>query len=505
MVLFSVVMGQFTFRYGFPPRSPVACGLWCGTLGGLHQRLLVAKVKLPPFIVTLGMQSFWATNFPSISKNETIRAQDIEAEAAAATSSSEPSSTWGEPVFTVGVVLHGLCSVFVMALRPEATTAWGRQCPRAVRRTTKEAPPSLSGVQIRPCPEFSVYHASGAICAFAGLGASIRADPLGVAHVGRARLISRASPPSDRGHLAFSAARRARILGAFFGSSQSSACSPLACGFSGRCANGPISLIGASSSSPPSRFEVSESERSDRLIRTPFPPGQEPSEALIRVTGTRTIAVLRTLPGGNPRVIAKQRSGKSTVDKGDIGSRRPDEGRVILEGSKVNFHSPLDARKHGIETVYQQLAMSPALSIADNIFMGRELRKPGIMGKVFRQLDRPAMEKFAREKLNDLGLMTIQNIRQAVETLSGGQRQGVAVARAAAFGSKGHHPRRADRRARRQGKPAGTRAHSRREEARHSDRAHQPQHAPCLRGGRSHPHPSARQAHLRDPAQGLTR
>jgi fructose transport system ATP-binding protein len=80
--------------------------------------------------------------------------------------------------------------------------------------------------------------------------------------------------------------------------------------------------------------------------------------------------------------------------------------------------------------------MSPALSIADNMFMGRELRKPGIMGKWLRQLDRPEMEKFAREKLNELGLMTIQNIRQAVETLSGGQRQGVAVARAAAFGSK---------------------------------------------------------------------
>jgi fructose transport system ATP-binding protein len=80
--------------------------------------------------------------------------------------------------------------------------------------------------------------------------------------------------------------------------------------------------------------------------------------------------------------------------------------------------------------------MSPALSIADNMFMGREIRKPGLMGKLFRKLDRAAMEQFAREKLSELGLMTIQNINQAVETLSGGQRQGVAVARAAAFGSK---------------------------------------------------------------------
>jgi fructose transport system ATP-binding protein len=102
----------------------------------------------------------------------------------------------------------------------------------------------------------------------------------------------------------------------------------------------------------------------------------------------------------------------------------------------VLFKTPIEAREAGIECVYQQLALSPALSIADNMFLGRELRKPGIMGQWFRMLDRPAMEKRARDKLTELGLMTIQNISQAVETLSGGQRQGVAVARAAAFGSK---------------------------------------------------------------------
>ncbi len=80
--------------------------------------------------------------------------------------------------------------------------------------------------------------------------------------------------------------------------------------------------------------------------------------------------------------------------------------------------------------------MSPALSIADNMFMGREVRSEGVMGKYFGRLDKKKMEDFARQKLSDLGLMTIQNINQAVETLSGGQRQGVAVARAAAFGSK---------------------------------------------------------------------
>lgn len=141
-------------------------------------------------------------------------------------------------------------------------------------------------------------------------------------------------------------------------------------------------------------------------------------------------------PGEILAVIGDNGAGKSTLIKSVSGAVVPDEGEITLEGKRIRFTSPNEARHAGIETVYQTLAMSPALSIADNMFMGRELRKPGFMGKVFRQLDHAAMEKFARDKLSELGLMTIQNINQAVETLSGGQRQGVAVARAAAFGSK---------------------------------------------------------------------
>ncbi|MEM9707214.1 MAG: ATP-binding cassette domain-containing protein [Pseudomonadota bacterium] len=142
------------------------------------------------------------------------------------------------------------------------------------------------------------------------------------------------------------------------------------------------------------------------------------------------------MPGEILAVIGDNGAGKSTLIKAISGAVVPDEGEIWLEGQPVRFSSPIEAREHGIETVYQTLAMSPALSIADNMFMGREIRRSGVMGSVFRMLDRPAMEKFARDKLSELGLMTIQNINQAVETLSGGQRQGVAVARAAAFGSK---------------------------------------------------------------------
>lgn len=142
------------------------------------------------------------------------------------------------------------------------------------------------------------------------------------------------------------------------------------------------------------------------------------------------------MPGEILGVIGDNGAGKSTLIKALSGAVTPDHGSIELEGRTVHFRRPDDARAEGIETVYQNLAMSPALSIADNMFLGREWRKPGILGSVFRMTDRARMNEFSRAKLSELGLMTIQNINQPVETLSGGQRQGVAVARAAAFGSK---------------------------------------------------------------------
>ena len=135
-------------------------------------------------------------------------------------------------------------------------------------------------------------------------------------------------------------------------------------------------------------------------------------------------------------IIGDNGAGKSSLIKVLCGAVIPDSGEINLAGQVVHFKSPIEARMAGIETVYQSLALSPALSIADNMFLGRELRRRGPLGGGFRALDRGAMQKFAREKLNELGLITIQNINQPVETLSGGQRQGVAVARAAAFATK---------------------------------------------------------------------
>ncbi len=141
-------------------------------------------------------------------------------------------------------------------------------------------------------------------------------------------------------------------------------------------------------------------------------------------------------PGEILAVIGDNGAGKSSLIKVLCGAYQPDAGEVFLDGEPTTFHSPQDARDQGIETVYQNLAVAPGLDISSNLFLGREVRRSGVLGSVFRLLDRKAMDTRSREEMSQLGLLTIQDINQAVETLSGGQRQGVAVARSAAFATK---------------------------------------------------------------------
>jgi fructose transport system ATP-binding protein len=145
---------------------------------------------------------------------------------------------------------------------------------------------------------------------------------------------------------------------------------------------------------------------------------------------------LDLFPGEVLAVIGDNGAGKSTLIKCLSGAMIPDAGEITIEGRAVAFRRTQDARAAGIETVYQSLAVAPALDIASNIFLGREIRRAGPLGSILRMLDHGQMRRLARQHLLDLGIGTIQNITQAVETLSGGQRQAVAVARAAAFGSK---------------------------------------------------------------------
>jgi len=141
-------------------------------------------------------------------------------------------------------------------------------------------------------------------------------------------------------------------------------------------------------------------------------------------------------PGEVLAVIGDNGAGKSTLVKCLSGAMTADAGEIMVDGQPVAFRRPQDARAAGIETVYQSLAVVPALDIASNMFLGREIRRSGVLGSVFRMLDHGQMRRKAKKQLQDLGIGTLQSITQAVETLSGGQRQAVAVARAAAFGSK---------------------------------------------------------------------
>jgi fructose transport system ATP-binding protein len=131
-------------------------------------------------------------------------------------------------------------------------------------------------------------------------------------------------------------------------------------------------------------------------------------------------------------VIGDNGAGKSTMVKVLCGAVTPDEGQVLLDGVPVHFASPMDPRKRGIETVYQDLAVAPALDIATNLFLGRELRCRGILGSWFRLLDKRRMKNEAQKEMAELKFR-LPSIESAVEDLSGGQRQGVAVARAAIF------------------------------------------------------------------------
>ena len=169
--------------------------------------------------------------------------------------------------------------------------------------------------------------------------------------------------------------------------------------------------------------------------RTPVLQGKGLIKTFGRVIGLDGVDI-ELYPGEVLAVIGDNGAGKSTLIKCLSGAYTLDGGEMLLDGHPVNFKRPQDARDAGIETVYQTLAVIPALDIASNLYLAREERRAGPLGSVLRMLDKKGMRERASDAVQKLGIQTIQNMGQAVETLSGGQRQAVAVARAAAFGSK---------------------------------------------------------------------
>ena len=134
-------------------------------------------------------------------------------------------------------------------------------------------------------------------------------------------------------------------------------------------------------------------------------------------------------------LVGDNGAGKSTLLKILCGAVRPTEGSLFVDGEEVSFHSPRESRDKGIEVVYQDLALATELTIAENIFLGRETRRRGFVGRRLRVLDRPAMAKEAGRALSTLGI-GISDVRARTGLLSGGERQAVAVARAVTWGQK---------------------------------------------------------------------
>jgi simple sugar transport system ATP-binding protein len=133
-------------------------------------------------------------------------------------------------------------------------------------------------------------------------------------------------------------------------------------------------------------------------------------------------------------LVGDNGAGKSSLVKTLSGTLAPDGGEILLDGTPVRFAGPLDARRHGIETVYQDLALAPDLDAAANLHLGREIFRGGLLGRL-KVLDRAAMRRSAVTAFADLGI-DLRDVGVPVAALSGGQRQSVAVARAVAFANR---------------------------------------------------------------------
>ena len=133
-------------------------------------------------------------------------------------------------------------------------------------------------------------------------------------------------------------------------------------------------------------------------------------------------------------LVGDNGAGKSTLVKTLVGVHPPDSGEILFDGRPVQIHTPHDARDLGIETVFQDLALAAEIDPAANMFLGREILRPGLLGR-FGFLDKDAMRRRSEEAFRNLGVR-IQDTTAPVANMSGGQRQGIAICRAVTWASK---------------------------------------------------------------------
>ena len=170
----------------------------------------------------------------------------------------------------------------------------------------------------------------------------------------------------------------------------------------------------------------------------PEPVAVSTTEPLLRLRGIeKHFGAVQALYGVNldlpagavTALVGDNGAGKSVLTRTISGIHQPDKGEIFWEGRHVHIRSPRDAARLGIETVYQDLALADNLDIVQNMFLGRERTRRGL-------LDEDSMERTAKETLASLRVTTVRSIRQPVVSLSGGQRQSVAVAKAVMWNSK---------------------------------------------------------------------
>ena len=140
------------------------------------------------------------------------------------------------------------------------------------------------------------------------------------------------------------------------------------------------------------------------------------------------------MPGEICALIGDNGAGKSTLVKILSGADRPDDGQIFLDGAQLSFGSPPDAQRAGIATVYQDLALAPELTAANNLYLGRELMQKGLLGRL-GFVDRKTMRATSSTQFRALGVV-LKSADVPVASLSGGQRQSVAIARAAMWAKK---------------------------------------------------------------------
>ena len=436
-VLSMMIMASLAAKNGVPGPLALIIGVAFGLLAGYINGILVTRLNLPPFIVTLGTLSIFTAIALLYSGAESIqdsRLPDI--------------LNWTGNSFSIAGfrITNGVLLVIVMyavvgfAL---SQTAWGRHL-YAVGDDAESA--RLSGIASKRVL-VSVYSVAGLLFGLAGWvligrsgGATPNAIPTGNLDSITAVVIGGTSLFGGRGGVvgtAIGALDRLRVhLRA-------------------------VPRGGGPAVPDPRRRRTRHRRRGDRPVdqegevvtvqdasqtatsgspksadgRTPVLQGKGLIKTFGRVIGLDGVDI-ELYPGEVLAVIGDNGAGKSTLIKCLSGAYTLDGGELDIDGHQVNFRNVQDARDVGIETVYQQLAVIPALDIASNLYLAREERRPGPLGSVLRMLDKKGMRDRASDAVQKLGIQTIQNMGQAVETLSGGQRQAVAVARAAAFGSK---------------------------------------------------------------------